>query len=76
MALRWVIVDDTDPGIQYVGPWYRGSGQTDSFGNFGPPFQGTLHGVDGERLANVSYTFTGQLDLNTNFFSFCLTMSA
>lgn len=74
--MRWVIVDDTDPRIEYVGPWYNGSSQTNDFGDFGPLFQGTVHGVDSQHLANISYMFTGQLYLNPNFFSFCLTTSA
>lgn len=76
MAARWVIVDDSDPGIQYEGPWHKGSGETDGIGNFGPPFQMTSHGVNGGGIANVSYTFTGELDLIPDFFCFSLTISA
>ena len=76
-----MIVDDTDPGIQYTGPWNNGSGQTNSVGNFGPPFQNTTHGVANggpqiDVLGSVSYTFTSGLDLNSNFFCFCLMTSA
>ena len=77
MAARWVIVDDSDPGIQYEGPWVKGPGQTDGVGNFGPPFQRTSHGVFGQagETANLSYAFNGELDLNPDFFHFYLTTS-
>jgi len=60
MAMRRVMVDDTDLGIQYMGSWFQANGQNDNIGNFGPPFQGTLHGVNED--ASLSYTFTGELD--------------
>ncbi|KIM40729.1 hypothetical protein M413DRAFT_166901 [Hebeloma cylindrosporum] len=52
-----VIVDDTDSGIRYTGPWFQANGQNDNLGNFGPPFQRTSHGVNED--ATLSYTFTG-----------------
>ena len=60
MAARWVVVDDADSAIQYTGPWFQITGQIDGLGNFGPPFQGTSHGVIED--ASLSYTFTGELD--------------
>ena len=60
MTTRRVIVDDTDSGIQYTGSWFQANGQKDNIGTFGPPFQGTLHGVNED--ASLAYTFTSELD--------------
>ena len=60
MATRRVVVDDTDSGIQYIGSWFQANDQNYNIGNFGQPFQGTLHGVNED--ASLSYTFTGELD--------------
>lgn len=57
---RWIISDDTSSDIQYVqGDWFLdSSGSQDTVGNFGPVFQGTLHGVR-NGLASLVYKFTG-----------------
>ena len=60
MATRRVVVDDTDPGIQYTGSWFQAKGNLDVFGNLGPPFQSTSHGVNED--ASLSYMFTGKLN--------------
>jgi hypothetical protein len=59
MATRRVVVDDTDSSIRYAGSWFQANGQNDNLGNFGPPFQRTLHGVN--QNASLSYAFTGDL---------------
>ena len=58
---RYIIVDDVDPSIQYTGPWYPDQGSRDSVGNFGPPYQNTLHGVNSN--ASLSYAFNGERPL-------------
>ncbi|KIM40731.1 hypothetical protein M413DRAFT_446123 [Hebeloma cylindrosporum] len=57
MGTRWVVVDDTNSGIRYTGPWFQANGQNDDLGNFGPPFLRTSHGVN--ENASLCYTFTG-----------------
>lgn len=59
MSGRWVVVDDTDPGITYTGPWYE-KGQESFSGStgYGTPWGGSQHGTNG--TASLSYTFTGQ----------------
>lgn len=66
---RLVLVDDTDPSIQYSGPWFKAQ-DTDvgitgtNFEEDGPPFENTLHGVNVN--ASFSYSFSGmfsQLEL-------------
>ncbi|KAH9484461.1 hypothetical protein JR316_0003943 [Psilocybe cubensis] len=55
---RWVVVDDTDGGIDYVGPsWRADVGSFDSAGNFGLPYRRTLHGTNVD--ASFSYLFNG-----------------
>ncbi|KDR76673.1 hypothetical protein GALMADRAFT_1328582 [Galerina marginata CBS 339.88] len=57
-ATRFLLVDDTDSGIQYTGPWFSvAQGGEDSFGSYGAPFLGTLMGVNSS--ASLSYTFSG-----------------
>ena len=51
-----VLVDDTDPNIQYSGPWFLTQNALDT-GTNGPPFQNTLHGVNVN--ASFSYSFSG-----------------
>ena len=60
-APRLIIIDDVDPTIQYTGPWYPDQGSRDSAGNFGPPYQSTLHGVNSN--ASLSYAFNGEQPL-------------
>ena len=57
MSNRLVVVDDTDPNIQYSGPWFTAQNSQLTTGNFGPPFQSTLHGVSNN--ASFSYSFSG-----------------
>ncbi|KAF9528098.1 hypothetical protein CPB83DRAFT_836028 [Crepidotus variabilis] len=58
MSKRAVIVDDTDPSIKYVGEsWKADRGSRDSVGNYGSPFQSTLHGTD--TSASLSFHFSG-----------------
>ncbi|KIM39555.1 hypothetical protein M413DRAFT_12137 [Hebeloma cylindrosporum] len=55
---RWVLVDDSDSGISYIGAgWFPDKGSLDSLGNFGPPYLSTLHGTQSD--GSFSYTFTG-----------------
>ena len=63
-ATRFIIVDDTNPSIQYTGPWYLSQGNLENVGNLGPPYQSTLHGVNSN--ASLSYAFNGEQAL---FFS-------
>ncbi|KAF8811562.1 hypothetical protein BYT27DRAFT_7133907 [Phlegmacium glaucopus] len=57
MTLPLVIVDDTNPNIQYFGPWFTAQNTQNDTGNFGMPFQNTLHGVSVD--ANLSFAFSG-----------------
>ncbi|KAF9528097.1 hypothetical protein CPB83DRAFT_883694 [Crepidotus variabilis] len=58
MSKRAVIIDDIDPSINYVGnSWHSDQGSRDSAGNFGPPFEHTLHGTDSS--ASLSFQFSG-----------------
>ncbi|KAF9561097.1 hypothetical protein CPC08DRAFT_664780 [Agrocybe pediades] len=57
-SVRQVVVDDDDPGIVYVGPWFLdATGSQNAVGNFGPPYHETLHGTNSS--ASLSYSFTG-----------------
>jgi hypothetical protein len=52
-------VDDVDSQIQYTGPWFPDQGGSqDSVGNFGPPYQNTLHGTNSS--ASLSFPFHGE----------------
>lgn len=55
---RWVVVDDTDPGLTYIGPWFQDFGTLNSQGNYGPPHLNTLHGTHSN--ASFSYSFHGK----------------
>ena len=56
---RRIVIDDTNPRVQYVGPWSLDDRHTrDRLGNFGEPFQGSLHGVVGS-TASFSFSFEG-----------------
>jgi hypothetical protein len=65
-APRSIIIDNVDPSIQYIGPWSLDQG-SDSVGNFGPPYQSTLHSVQAN--ASFSFAFNGEC-LITIFFTF------
>ncbi|PPQ75095.1 hypothetical protein CVT26_011907 [Gymnopilus dilepis] len=65
---RWVLVDDTDSGIQYSGSWFQDQGSQNGLGNFGPPYQGTLHGINGD--GSFSYQFQGTRVLITGSVQF------
>ncbi|KAF9557150.1 hypothetical protein CPC08DRAFT_66804 [Agrocybe pediades] len=65
---RWVLVDDTDSSISYRGPWLADVGSHDSFGNFGPPYLSTLHGVNAP--GTFSYSFKGSRVLITGTVQF------
>ncbi|KAF9561078.1 hypothetical protein CPC08DRAFT_707651 [Agrocybe pediades] len=57
-SVRFIVVDDTNPDIQYVGPWFLDTtGSQDTDGNFGVPYLETLHGTTSS--ASFSYSFTG-----------------
>ncbi|KDR68490.1 hypothetical protein GALMADRAFT_160877 [Galerina marginata CBS 339.88] len=57
VTTRWIVVDDTDPTIQYTGAWFPAKGNLDNLGDNGPPFQGTSHGVNTN--ASLAFTFSG-----------------
>ncbi|KDR67101.1 hypothetical protein GALMADRAFT_105961 [Galerina marginata CBS 339.88] len=54
---RWIIVDDTDPGVQYNGAWSQVRDALDDLGNLGPLFEGTSHAVNAN--ASLTYSFSG-----------------
>ncbi|KDR76180.1 hypothetical protein GALMADRAFT_139913 [Galerina marginata CBS 339.88] len=54
---RRIIVDDTDPNINYSGPWFQDRGSLDDIEHGGPPWNSTVHGVNAN--ASLSYNFTG-----------------
>ena len=57
MSHRMIVVDDTDPLFHYTEPeWFQDQGSQDNLGNFGPPFQHTLHGTN----SNTSFSFSFQ----------------
>jgi hypothetical protein len=57
---RTIKVDDTDPHIVYNGgPWILDDGSESKLGNFGPPYQNTLHGVR-KGSGSLSYRFQGE----------------
>lgn len=55
---RFVIVDDSDAAIKYDGSWFESRGTQDNVGNFGPPFQSTLHGISSN--GSLSFSFSGE----------------
>jgi hypothetical protein len=58
MSTRLIVVDDSDPLIQYSGSgWFRDGGSMDGVGNFGPTFQHTLHGTNSSD--SLSFSFHG-----------------
>jgi hypothetical protein len=60
---RIVLVDDTDPGIIYIGNWTLGHGSEGSSGILGPEFNHTLHGTTISNDSSASYSFNGELTL-------------
>jgi hypothetical protein len=57
---RLVVIDDTDPSIQYSGPtgtWFEADNTQMDTGIFGKPFLNTLHGVN--VTASLSFNFSG-----------------
>jgi hypothetical protein len=59
MSHRVIVVDDSDPLFHYTEPdWFQDEGSQDNVGNFGPPFQHTLHGTSSN--ASFSFSFEGQ----------------
>ncbi|KAF8166381.1 hypothetical protein BJ912DRAFT_863161 [Pholiota molesta] len=54
---RWVMVDDTDPSIEYAGDWFADTGNLDSSGDWGPPYLSTVHGT--RTQGSFSYDFSG-----------------
>lgn len=55
---RQVVVDDTDPAIQYTGPWLVDQGSTANSGNFGPAYLNTLHTINDN--GSLSFSFHGK----------------
>ena len=58
MASRLVLVDDTDPNIQYSDSWALAQNTQLSTGTNGPPYQNTLHGTAANH-SSFSYSFNG-----------------
>ncbi|KAJ2932104.1 hypothetical protein H1R20_g4975, partial [Candolleomyces eurysporus] len=69
---RRVVIDDTNSRVQYVGPWSLDArGTRDRLGNFGDPFQESLHGIVGS-TGSFSFSYEGSSvkaygTLNTRF---------
>ena len=54
-----IIVDDTDPGIQYSNSgWFEDYGSQDADGNWGPTYNKSLHGT--KTNGNFSFSFQGE----------------
>ncbi|KAF9458827.1 hypothetical protein BDZ94DRAFT_1312929 [Collybia nuda] len=54
---RQIIIDDTDPDIQYKGRWCWGSADTCPFKHYSPSYNNTLHQINNH--GSISYTFNG-----------------
>lgn len=54
---RWVVLNDDNPAITYMGSWFQDTGSKDNVGNFGPPYQHTLHGTS--IAGSVLFEFNG-----------------
>ncbi|KDR71807.1 hypothetical protein GALMADRAFT_159207 [Galerina marginata CBS 339.88] len=50
-----ILIDDTNPAIQYSGSWAQETNTRQDSGNNGVPFQNSLHRVD--EIASLTYTF-------------------
>jgi len=57
MATRLVLVDDTDPLVQYHGNWFADKGSNDLSGSYGKAYNSTLHGTRSN--SSLSFTFSG-----------------
>ncbi|KAF5345410.1 hypothetical protein D9756_010991 [Leucocoprinus leucothites] len=58
---RWVVIDDTDPGLDYSGNWFPDTtGSHDNVGILGPPYLQTLHWTRTD--GSVSFQFNGIFD--------------
>jgi hypothetical protein len=55
-----IVIDDTDPTIQYFGNWITDQGTLDGIGLeiYGPEYNHTLHGTTGS--GGVKYIFNGE----------------
>lgn len=58
-SVRWILVDDSYPSIQYRGPWFESSDSLADAGVSGPIFQGSQHGVND--TASFTFSFSGAL---------------
>jgi len=67
---RLVVVDDTDPTIEYTGPWFQDTGSQDNVGNFGPAYLSSLHGTN--QSASLSFAFNGKLHIIYDYGKFML----
>jgi hypothetical protein len=54
---RLVSVDNTDSQLKWDGPWFSTQGNTDDWGQNGPPFLSTLQGITTNGA--LSFSFTG-----------------
>lgn len=59
---RHVVVDDTDPRVQYSGSWFLDQGSQDGFGIYGPEYNHTLHGTNANN-AGIAFSFNGMFNL-------------
>lgn len=56
-----ILVDDADARITYQGTWEVLQGeQYAGDGNYGPPFQETLHGIRPQSSANFVFEYEGE----------------
>jgi len=62
MPQRLIVLDDTDPSIQYSGQWFIDKGSTDGASFLGPTYNHTLHGTASN--GSVSLSFEGALQSN------------
>lgn len=52
-----ILIDDTNPSIQYSVGWFEINGTQNNTGSYGPPFQHTLHGAAVD--VHFSFPFSG-----------------